>query len=134
MKFIRSLTSGGMLLGLAALVGPAAAVEPVNFDVRYNADLVALCSAAPTGPNYVAAIHFCHGMGVGFVRYHEALTEGKGFEPLFCIPEGVTRNQAINAYVAYSKAHPEYDKESVGDVMLKFLIETYPCGKAPLSK
>jgi hypothetical protein len=134
MTFIRSLSSGGLLMALAVLAGPAAAVEPINFDVRYNADLAALCSASPTEANYTAAINYCHGVGIGIVRYHEALAEGKGFQPLFCFPDGVTRNQVMNAYVAYSKAHPEYAKESVGDVMLKFLIETYPCGKAATGK
>lgn len=99
MKLIRSLSSGGALLALAALAGQAGAVEPTNF-----------------------------------VRYYEALKEGKGFTPLFCFPEGLTRNQAIEAYVAYSKAHPEYDQEAVGDVIMKFLVDTYPCAKAPEAK
>lgn len=134
MKLIRSLSSGGALLALAALAGQAGAVEPTNFVMRNNADLKALCSTAPTDPEYVAAIHFCHGVGVGIVRYYEALKEGKGFTPLFCFPEGLTRNQAIEAYVAYSKAHPEYDQEAVGDVIMKFLVDTYPCAKAPEAK
>lgn len=134
MKSIRSLTSGGLLAALMAFAGPGAAVEPINFDVRNNADLADLCATPPTDPNYVAAIHFCHGVAVGIVRYHEALTEGKGFKPLFCFPVGVTRNQAIAAYVAYSKAHPDYGSSSVGDVMLKFLIETYPCATAAPGK
>lgn len=132
MKSIRSLISGGLLLALAASAGPATAVEPGNFDVRNNAELAALCSTPPTDANYVGAMSFCYGVAVGFLRYYEALREGNELEPLFCFPEGTTRTQAINAYVSYSKAHPEYDKESVGDVMLKFLIETYPC--APHTK
>lgn len=134
MKFPPSLSSAGVLLALAAFTGPAGAVEPINFDVRNNADLVALCSTAPTDPNYIPAIHFCQGIGIGFVRYHDALKEGQGFEPLFCFPPGVTRNQAFKAYVDYSKAHPEYDTSAVGDVLMKFLVETYPCGKAPQAK
>jgi hypothetical protein len=131
MNNIWSLIRGGALLALAACAGQAGAVEPINFEVRNNADLVALCSVSPTDPNYVAAIHFCHGVAVGVVRYYEALNEGKTIRQLFCFPEGLTRNQAIDAYVGYSKAHPEYNRDAIGDVMTKFLVETYPCGKAP---
>jgi hypothetical protein len=132
MKFIRSLTSGGLLVALAALAGPATAVEPANFDVRNNAELAALCSTPSTDPNYVGAMSFCYGVAVGFLRYYEALREGNELDPLFCFPEGTTRTQMITAYVSYSKAHPEYAKESVGDTMLKFLVDTYPC--APHTK
>lgn len=131
MKSPKSPPGARLLLALAALASPAGAVQPIHFEVRDNADLVALCTTPPTDPNYVAAIHFCQGFGVGFVRYHEALKEGKDFQPLFCFPQGVTRNQAFETYVAYSKAHPEYDTSRVADALLKFLVETYPCGRPP---
>ena len=126
MKFGKWLSA----LALAAAIVPGlanAAVTEQDFYVKTTADLAKLCGTEPSDPLYSAAIHFCHGVGVGFVRYHESLTEGKGFVPLFCFPETVTRTQALNQYVSYSKAHPEYDKESVGDVVIKFFIETYPC-------
>ena len=127
MKLIRSFCFYGLLIAAPLLVNPAWAVEPISFEIRNNADLLAVCSAQPNEPNYVAAIHFCHGFGVGFSRYHDALKEGKDFSPVFCFPETVTRTQVLNEYVRYSKAHPEYDKDSVGDVVTKFLVETYPC-------
>ena len=129
MKLPVFLGVGALTLGAAVFAPSASAVDNVDFEVRNNGDLVGLCSAQPTDVNYVAAIHFCHGFGVGFSRYHEALREGKDFRPLFCFPDKLTRTQALNEYVRYSKAHPEYDKEAVGDVVMKFLVETYPCGK-----
>ena len=127
MKLIRSLLLCVVVISAPFLIRSAWAVDSISFQIRNNADLVALCSTQQSDPNYVAAIHFCHGFGVGFARYHEALKEGQDFVPLFCFPETVTRTQALTQYVSYSKAHPEYDKESVGDVVIKFLIETYPC-------
>lgn len=121
------ITRAAGFLAASLIASPAGAVEPINFEIRNNADLVALCSAQPTEPNYVAALHFCHGFGVGFARYHDALREGKDFHPIFCFPNGLTRADALNQYVAYSKAHPEYDNEAVGDVVMKFLVDAYPC-------
>ncbi len=129
MKLIRSLCFYGLLTAAPVFFNTASAVEPINFEIRYNADLVAVCSAQPSDPNYIAAIHFCHGFGVGFSRYHDALKEGKGFTPIFCFPETATRTQVLNEYVRYSKAHPEYDKDTVGDVITKFLVDTFPCKK-----
>ena len=127
MKLNRLFCVYGLMILAFVLAKPIWAIEPIHFEVRNNADLVALCSVQPDDPHYVAAIHFCHGFGVGFNRYHEALMESKDFVPLYCFPEKLSRNEALSEYVRYSKAHPEYDKETVGDVVTKFLVETYPC-------
>ena len=127
---MNSISHLSLCILLTVLPVAASAVAPINFEVRNNADLVALCSTPPSDPNYVAAVHFCHGVGVGFARYHEALAEGKYFQPLFCLPKTVTRSEALSQYVTYSKAHPEYDREAVGDVVIKFLIEAFPCSKS----
>lgn len=127
MIHISNLSSKAMAFTLAVLPFSASAVDPIHFEIRNNADLVAVCSTQPEDPHYIAAIHFCHGVGVGLVRYQEALQEGKDFDPIFCLPKSLTRTQAVNAYLGYSKAHPEYDQEAVGNVQIKFLSETYPC-------
>lgn len=127
MKSLRSIGHYAVLLALPWAAGTARAIEPVNFEIRNNADLVAVCSTPPSDPNYVAAINFCHGFGVGFYRYHAALTEGKDFKPIFCIPDNMTRTQVLTGYVDYSKARPEYNNETVGDVIMKYLVDTYPC-------
>lgn len=130
MKISRSFTTGGVALTAALLARGAVAVEAINFEIRNNADLVAVCSTPPNDPDYVAAIHFCHGFGVGFNRYHDALKEGKAFQPIYCLPEQRTRNQILGEYVRYSQAHPEYDTSTVGDAMMKFLADTYPCASS----
>lgn len=129
MKFSRFTTGGGLMLALSALANPAGAVDVAKFEVRSNADLLALCTTPSTDPDYTAAINFCHGVAIGFVRYEDALKEGAEYTPLYCFTEGLTPNQLIDAYVRYSKARSEYGKESVGDVFTKFLIDTYPCPK-----
>lgn len=128
MNLIRSFCFYGTMIAMPLFVNTAWSVEPINFEVRNNADLVAVCSTQTSDPNYVAAIHFCHGFAIGYYRYYESLMrEGKYFNPIFCIPDGVTRNQAVSAFVSFSKAHPDYDQAMVGDAVMKFLVETYPC-------
>ena len=127
MKCLRFASGGGLLLGLAALANPAGAIDVQKFEVHSNADLVALCAVPPTDPDFKAAINFCHGFAIGFVRYHDALKEGADFKPLYCFPKGLTPNQLIDSYIRYSKAHPQYDQEAVGDVFTKFLIDSFPC-------
>ena len=61
MKQIQNIGTSGLILALAVFAASAVAVEPVNFEIRNNADLVALCSTKPGDPTYMAAIHFCHG-------------------------------------------------------------------------
>ncbi|QSA97783.1 Rap1a/Tai family immunity protein [Methylococcus sp. EFPC2] len=122
-------SSAAVALALAVLPAVSLAVEPINFEIRNNADLAAVCSTQPADPNYIAAIHFCHGIGVGLVRYQEALQEGKDVEPIFCLPKSLTRAKAVETYLGYAKAHPEYDQEAVGNVLIKYLSETYPCSK-----
>ncbi|HZR84701.1 MAG TPA: hypothetical protein VFD92_26640 [Candidatus Binatia bacterium] len=38
-----------------------------------------------------------------------------------------TRNDAIAKFVAWAKAHPEYDGDHPVNVVVKFLTETLPC-------
>lgn len=120
-----------LLISLCLLPLTTEAVAPVNFEVRYNADLVALCSAPPSDPSYVAAIHYCHGVAVGFARYYEAISIGKDFRSMFCLPKTLSRNEIMAKYVVYSKTHPEYDRDAVGNVLLKFLDDTFHCPENP---
>ena len=131
MKRISRVHRGSLLVALFLLPMATGAVAPANFEVRYNADLVALCATPPSDPNYVAAIHFCHGVAVGFARYYEAISVGKDFRSMFCLPKTMTRNDIMAEYVAYSKARPQYDREAVGNVMIKFLTDTFHCPASP---
>ena len=134
MKLSKCASAAGLMLGLGALAGPAGAVDTVRFGLRDNGDLLALCSTPPADPDYTAAINFCHGVAMGFVRYDDALAESPEFTPMYCLPDRLTPNQLVEAYVRYAKEHPKYDRESIGDVMVKFLTDTYPCAKTGASE
>lgn len=51
-----------LVLSFGAFGEPARAADADHFLVQTTKDIVALCSANTSSPNYVAAVHFCHGL------------------------------------------------------------------------
>jgi hypothetical protein len=115
----------------AAGGGAAAAATPSNFDVKNVADLVALCTTPTGAPNYAEAIHFCHGYVVGAYHYYEGLAASPMYQPLFC-PDSTQqpRDQFIADFIAWSKAHPEFDKDRAVHILFKYMIDKWPCTRA----
>lgn len=119
------------LLALPALSGTGEAlVTEDNFVSKTTGDLAALCGAAPTDRLYTAAINFCHGFGSGA---YGALATVQRVNPRmkrFCVPDHVTRNEAIASFIAWTGANPRRAALPVLDGIIAFLIDSYPCGKA----
>jgi hypothetical protein len=125
------------MLLLAALLAavPASAITRDDFVVSTTEDLVDLCTTPETDSMYMAGISFCHGFLVGAYQYHVALHGGDKANPIVCPPQPTpTRAQAIDRYVAWTKAHPEYKNEQPVDTLVKFLVETWPCAKGAAAK
>ena len=118
------------LLLAAAIVLPsvAGAVTQEDFQVKTTRNLINLCTANPTDPHYTAAIHFCQGYLVGAFAYYQAANEGPEGQPLVCFPEPPpSRNKAIEMFVDWAKAHPEYMNEKPVETEFRFLMEQWPC-------
>ena len=115
-------------IGLFAAPGAEAAVSSGNFEMRTMGDLVALCGVAPNDPYADAAIHFCHGYLVGATQFHDMV--GKVYSgKVFCLPKTgqPTRDEAIDAFVEWGRAHPEDAGLTPLDGLLKWLASSYPC-------
>ncbi len=122
-----SITGGAALTCLAL---QSQAVTQDNFLVRNTQDIIELCTVSPSDPLYVAATHFCQGYLVGAYHYQEAFYSGPEFSPLVCPPEPKpSRNQAIEQFIEWAKAHPEYAKERAVDTAMRFAVERWPCNK-----
>lgn len=141
MMSLRLPAAMALLAGALALpqVAAQAAVTQDNFVNHTTADLVALCTAEPTDPLYTAAINFCHGFGEG--TYSLLATAQKGnsrSNKLFCEPEpGLTRNDAVAAFVAWARAKSDRMDFSAVDGVTMFVVQTYPCpktGKQPVAR
>lgn len=116
---------------LVAEVTPASAATIQNFQVKTTADLVDLCSADPDSDHYIAAIHFCEGFAVGAYHYYLAQAADDPSSQYVCVPNPPpTRNDAIVAFLAWAKAHPQFMGEAPVDALFRFLGETYPCSRS----
>ncbi len=132
MPSLRSLLSGLAVTGaLAAPVATVHATTTEHFVLRSGADYVALCSTPADDPLYTAAIHFCHGFGVGVYQTMLALTNHEKLTPIVCPPNPApTRNEGLQRFLAWAKAHPDYLNDPPADVLGRFLVEQFPCPKA----
>jgi hypothetical protein len=122
----------GLLAVSLAAAAPAGAVTEDNFLLRTGGDLVALCSVAPDDPLEVAAIHMCHGFGVGTYQTLVALGESPKVDDILCPPEPrPTRNEAFAMFLVWAK-QPEnatYLNDSPAALVGRFLVQTWGCKK-----
>ncbi|MGD9763315.1 MAG: Rap1a/Tai family immunity protein [Candidatus Binatia bacterium] len=124
--FARHLTiaCASLVLGSGSA---ATAVTREDFLVTSAQDLIDVCSVPETDPMHERATSFCHGFVTGVVRYHDAMTADPRTD-LFCPPEPQpTRQDVIQKFVAWGKAHPQYAGEQPVDALFKFLVDAYPC-------
>lgn len=110
------------------LPGFAGAVTEEDFLADTTQQLLNLCTASPDDPLYSHAINFCHGYLVGAWDYYEAAHIGAGGPQLVCFPDPPpSRNDAINMFVEWAKAHPQYMQNKPVNTEFRFLTEKYPC-------
>jgi hypothetical protein len=119
-----------ILLLVAAILFPgfAGAASEKDFEVQTTENLINLCTAAPDDPLYHQAVNFCHGFLVGAYRYYEAAGSGPAGLKLVCLPDPPpSRNNMIDMFIEWAKAHPQYLKENPVETEFRFLMEKWPC-------
>ena len=109
--------------------GTVTATTSGDFLVKTTHDVVALCTTPESEPLYTAAVNFCHGYLVGAWQYHAAIAARRKRD-IVCLPDPPpTRSQAIQEFLTWCKANPQYDAESPVETLFKFLMEKWPCRK-----
>ena len=118
----------GAAVCVAAYCAPGhAAVTQDTFMVRTTADLIDLCTAAPSDPMGTAALNFCHGFGLGVYRVLEEIESARKVHT-FCMPDTLpTRNEAFASFVLWSKANADQLSVPPQDAIAAFLSKQYPC-------
>ena len=106
----------------------AAMVREKDFEVKSTRNLINLCTASADDPMQEQAIHFCHGYLVGAFAYNQAEYSGPDTKPVICLPNPKpSRNEAIEMFVDWAKAHPQYMNEKPVETEFRFLMEKWPC-------
>jgi hypothetical protein len=124
----RHWLAGIAMCSVALPAAGRAAVTEDTFQLRTTADLIELCSIAPSDPMGTAALNFCHGFALGVYRVLEEEDAAKRMGKLFCIADPLpTRNQAISDFVQWAKASPQVMSEPPADGVTRYLTTKYPC-------
>jgi len=106
----------------------AGGVTEEDFLVDTTEQFLNLCTVSPDDPFYREAVGFCHGFLVGAYDYYEAAHTGAGGPKLVCFPDPPpSRNNAVNMFVEWAKAHPQYWQKKPVDTEFRFLVEKWPC-------
>jgi len=114
-----------MVFLLPAIAG---AVSEKDFEVQTTENIINLCTASPDDPLYHQAINFCHGFLVGAYRYYEAAGSGPGGLKLVCLPDPrPSRNDTIDMFIDWAKAHPQHWGEPPVESEFRFLMEKWSC-------
>jgi hypothetical protein len=98
-----------------------------DFNLRTAADLVDICTLDQSHPDNVAARAFCYGFFEGGIQYAEAISTSPTFIKLVCSPPETTRTEAVDVFVAYVRANPQYASKRPIDTIYRALVAKWPC-------
>src|SRR3954468_20492850 len=88
----------------------ASAVTQSDFVLVTTENLYNVCSVGPDDPLRQRALDFCEGFLVGAVSYHDAISDRKNLQRFFCYAPTATRDQGIQAFVAWAAANQQNQK------------------------
>ena len=118
-------------LGVSSLwPGAAGAVDSSNFVLNTTQDLYQLCSTPNNDPLRTAAINYCEGFLLGVVTFQNAIADANANKRLICYPQGVTRDQGIQAFVSWAASHQQDRKFMTDSALmgaLRGLASKWPC-------
>ena len=112
--------------------GAAGAVESSTFVLNTTEDLYLLCSTANSDPLRTAAINYCEGFLLGVVTFQDAIGDANPNKRLICYPQGVTRDQGIQAFVSWAASRQQNHKFMADSALmgaLRGLASKWPCNQ-----
>jgi len=118
------------MAAIALLPGLAQASTTEDFVLKSTEDLYKVCTTPANDPLRAAAINFCEGFLLGVVGYHDAVTTRENLRRLICYPQGVTRDDGIQAFIDWAAAH-QTDQKFMNDPpvvgAVRGLAAKWPC-------
>ena len=120
------------VIALCSWPAVARAVDSSNFVLNTTQDLYLVCSTADNDPLRPVAINFCEGFLLGVVTFQDAIGEANQRKRLICYPQGVTRDQGIQAFVSWAASHQQDRKFMTDSALmgaLRGLASKWPCNQ-----
>ncbi|MEM7025392.1 MAG: Rap1a/Tai family immunity protein [Pseudomonadota bacterium] len=122
-----NLTKVAMALGI--LIAPWTAWGVTDgyslddYQLKTSEDLLDICSLPASDPGHWEARGFCIGYFTGGIDLHVAL----GLPRISCAPGDVTRSDAIQVFIDFAKANPQYLSERPMDTVFRAVQAKWPC-------
>ena len=98
-----------------------------DFSLDTAGDLVDICTLEQSHPDHVAAMAFCYGFFEGGTHYDDAISTSPTYRKIVCDPVGTTRTQAVEVFVTYVRANPQYASKAPIDTIFRALVAKWPC-------
>ena len=98
-----------------------------DFNLRTAADLVDICTLEQSHPDYMAARAFCYGFFEGGAHYDNAISTSPTYKKIVCNPPEATRTEAVEVFVTYVRANPQYAAKAPIDTIFRALVAKWPC-------
>lgn len=98
-----------------------------DFNLHTASDLVDICALDKSHPDHIAAMAFCYGFFEGGIHYDDAMSHSPSYQKIVCHPDGTTRTQAVEVFVNYVRANPQYGSEAPIDTIFRALVAKWPC-------
>ena len=98
-----------------------------DFNLLTAADLVDVCTLGESHPDHKTAMGFCYGFFEGGTHYHNTISLSPSYKRISCNPPETTRTEAVEVFVTYIQANPEYASETPIDAIFRALVAKWPC-------
>jgi hypothetical protein len=100
-----------------------------DLELDSSSDLVDLCTIEAGHEHYETALAFCYGFFEGAIHYDDVISRTPAHVDLVCSPPGTTRSQAVEVFVTYMQANPNYGSDAPIDGIFRALIDQWPCAE-----
>ena len=98
-----------------------------DFRLHTAADLVDVCTLGHGHPDYETARGFCYGFFEGGARYHDTISTSPTYHKIVCDPPETTRTEAVEVFITYVRANPQYASKAPIDTIFRALVAKWPC-------
>ena len=128
-----ALLLGCVTATLAVSTARAADDSANPYPLKTTEDLYRVCTVPATDPMHTQTIDLCEGFVVGAVSYHDAVSDRRHLKPLICYPASATRDQGVQAFVAWAASHQQ-DQKFMADPavigLVRGLASKWPCSES----